>query len=97
MGAIQILRDEYPGDNAWDRFVAVFRPSWESRTDKEFYLRHLKSEDVAVVLAGDMGNRAIEWFSSPAQALENRSPRDVLESEQFGLLILRSLLMRMPR
>ena len=97
MAAIRILRDEYPGDKAWGRFVAVFRPSWDSRTDKEFYLGHLKDEELAVVLAGEMGRRAVEWFSSPAQALEGRNPLDVLTTEQSGLQILRTLLMRMPR
>lgn len=97
MGSIRIMREEYPGDAAWNRFVAVFRSSWEICTDKEFYLCNFKDEELALVLAGDMGSQSIEWFSTPIRALENRSPADVLENEMSGLQILRSLLMRMHR
>ena len=97
MDAVQVLKDEYPGDAAWERFASTFRLCWERRADKGFYLEQLKDEEIAQVLSQEMGSRAISWFSSEIKALGGRTPEDVLLNEKSGLAVIRTLLMRMPR
>jgi hypothetical protein len=97
MASIDVLRDEYPGDEAWRRFVDVFQPAWTGRVDKEPYREKLGNEDFAVVLTATMGGHALEWFNKPLGALGKRTPAEILQSEPSGDRILRTLLMRMPR
>jgi hypothetical protein len=97
MSTIDVLRDEYPGDDAWHRFVSVFRPAWEKLTDKDHYRSKFIDEEISIVLAVTMGGRADEWFNKPIGALGKRAPLDVMKSEPSGAKIIRSLLMRMPR
>lgn len=96
MSVIYILRKEYPGDEAWKKFVSIFRPSWNSCGDKTTYLQALKNEELAVVLFATMGARSLDWFCTPVRALDNKSPEHVLSAEHEGLKILRSCIMRMP-
>ena len=97
MSTIDVLRDEYPGDDAWQKFVSVFRPDWERLTDKELYRSKFGDDEIAIVLAVTMGSRADEWFNKPIGALGKRAPFDVMKNEPSGTKIMRSLLMRMPR
>ena len=97
MSAINILRDEYPGDDAWQKFVAVFRPAWDSLQDKDSYRSSLNDEEIAIVLAASMGEHAPHWFNKPCGALNKRAPIDVLKNEPAGINVIRTLLMRMPR
>lgn len=97
MNAVTFLRDEYPGDDAWGRFLSVFRPAWELCQDKGRYLAKIQDNELAIVLFASMGDHAISWFDRQCGALDNRTPSDVLRSEGLGINILRTLLMRMPR
>jgi hypothetical protein len=97
MDRLNVLRDEYPGDDAWRRFVDVFRPAWVERPDKGKVVSAIGDEEFAIVLVDSMGDRAIEWFSTPIGALDKRTPSDVLSNEPSGRTIIRTLLMRMPR
>jgi uncharacterized protein (DUF2384 family) len=97
MSVINILRDEYPGDDAWKRFVAVFRPVWEKSQGKEFDISRFGDEGVAIVLRVSMGDSASDWFNRPCGSLGKRAPVDVMASESLGVNVIRTLLMRMPR
>jgi hypothetical protein len=97
MNSNDVLRDEYPGDAAWQRFVGVFRPAWNDIEDKGSYLEALKDEDLAVVLAVSMGSEATTWFNRACPALSGYSPSNVLSTYSSGLKVIRTLLMRMPR
>lgn len=97
MSAIDVLRNEYPGDEAWHRFVMVFRPHWVTWQDKDSYLAKFGDEEIAVVLTASMGTYSIDWFDKPCGALGKRTPADVARNEVLGNVILRTLLMRMPR
>lgn len=96
MSAIAVLRDEYPGDAAWQRFVSVFRAEWAERTNRPYFMATIGDEDVAIVLAASLGERAIAWFKTPIGALDKRTPAEV-QKLPAGNRILRTLLMRMPR
>jgi hypothetical protein len=97
MSSIDVLRDEYPGDASWARFVDVFRPSWELRSDKRYVADRFGDEEIAIVLMASLKEDALDWFSRPSGALGKRSPADILQNEAQGLTILRTLQMRMPR
>ncbi len=97
MSAIDVLRDEYPGDGAWHQFVSVFRPAWDLWQDKDSYSLALGDQEVAIVLTASMGIHAPDWFAKPCGALGKRAPIDVLKNEPNGINIIRTLLMRMPR
>jgi len=97
MNVIDVLRSEYPGDAAWQRFVDVFRPSWKNWQDKSLYSKELGDEEIAIVLTASMGDRSTDWFNQPCKALGGRVPSEVLLTEQLGAQIVRTLLMRMPR
>ncbi|MBJ7314382.1 antitoxin Xre/MbcA/ParS toxin-binding domain-containing protein [Rugamonas sp. CCM 8940] len=97
MSAIDVLRDEYPGDDAWQRFVEVFRPAWGLWQEKDLYTSRLGDEEVAIVLTASLGVHAVDWFNNPCGALDTHVPIDVLRSSPSGMQIIRSLLMRMPR
>ena len=94
--SIEVLRDEYPGDAAWDRFVAAYTNDWEKVPNKEGYVSMTGSKDVSVVLGATMGANAFVWFHEPCRALGNRTPVEVLQNEFLGIQIVRTLLMRMP-
>lgn len=95
MNSIDILRNEYPGDQAWQAFVDVFRPAWKLRQDGDLYRLNIGDEEIAIVLTALMGARASDWFVNPCAALGRRAPCDVLRNEHSGLKVIRSFLMRM--
>jgi hypothetical protein len=97
MNVIDVLRTEYPGDEAWQRFVEVFRPAWEGWQEKSLYSKELGDEEIAMVLTTSMGYRSQDWFNQSCKALGGRVPSDVLLNEPLGKQIVRTLLMRMPR
>lgn len=97
MSAIDVLRNEYPGDEAWAKFVTVFRPAWDLWQDKKLHSSILGDEEIAIVLTASMGVQAVDWFSRPIGALGKKAPGDILKNEPMGLNIIRTLLMRMPR
>ena len=97
MSAIDVFRNEYPGDHAWREFVAVFRPAWQKWQDKDTYRLGLGDEEVAIVLTTTMGTYAADWFAKPCGALGKRTPIEVLTNERAGIVVIRTLLMRMPR
>ena len=96
MTTITVLRDEYPGDVAWHRFVDFHRPKWQNRKDKHIYISALGGEDFAIVLATTMGQLSLKWFDENIGALDGRSASDVLQNEPAGRTIIKTLLMRMP-
>lgn len=90
------LEAEYPGDLAWQRLVSTYLPAWEQSVDKSTLLDAVLDEDVAIVLAGYRGEKALSWYSSPCPALDGRAPTEVRKNVRGGLQIIRSVLMRMP-
>jgi hypothetical protein len=97
MSSLDVLRDEYPGEAAWQRLVAVFRPSWVGQQHKDELRALVGDEDIAIVLTAEMGEAVRDWLDSPCKAFSGKTPANVLKSEPFGAVIVKSLIMRMPR
>ena len=97
MSSLDVLRDEYPGEAAWQRLVAVFRPAWGGWQHNDELRVLLGDEDIAIVLTAEMGEEVRDWLDSPCRAFNGKTPADVFKSEPFGAVILKSLIMRMPR
>jgi hypothetical protein len=89
-----MLRDEYPGDAAWERYADAVNNRSDGRLDSPM-LEGLDREtsNVIFALAGEEGP---SWWMSPILALDNRSPSAVFRENQAGRQILRTLLMRFP-
>ena len=96
MTALQTLKDEYPGDFAWQRYVAACSTEWKTVPDQGKFIGKFGDYEIAVVLSSLLGERSLAWFDRPIEALENLSPADVLKNDQDGKIILRSLIMRVP-
>lgn len=89
---IKILYDEYPGDGAWEDCVKCV----EHVLDEE--LERLGIEKGAVsILFYQFGDkeRILEWINRNINALGGKSPKEILEDENRGKIIFRTLLMRM--
>lgn len=96
MNAISVLKNEYPGDDSWFNYVSVFSKNWNNYLHESQDLSLLADKQLAAIISTKMGKNANIWFFSPCPALESRTPKEVLENEPSGNLILRTLLMRMP-
>lgn len=96
MSEIIELKNGYPGDIAWKKFVAVHRPAWAAWEEKALYIEALGDEEFAIVLTAKVRKEALDWFKRPIGALDKRSAFDVMHSEKAGKTIIRSLLMRLP-
>ena len=92
---IEALRYEQPRDEQWGAYVNAFRGEWEARQNKATFTSNLPQEDVAIVLAGLLGESAVSWFDEANPALDGRTPAQVARDTPGGIRILRSLLMRM--
>jgi uncharacterized protein (DUF2384 family) len=79
--SVDLLIVEYPGDDAWDRFVTA-----TDAADDEI-------DSVARVM---LGTDAQQWLQTPLGALDGRSPSDVSVAEAQGRTAIRSLMMRLP-
>ncbi len=96
MSAIEVLVDEFPGNDEWLRFVQVFRPSWQHVCDQRWLSEEIGNEEIAIVLNAQMGNDALAWMKQPIGALGNRSAHDILHNHSSGELAIKALIMRMP-
>ena len=92
--SVEVLRDEFAGNESWKKMVDLYRPDWERRVDKDLYLSTVGNEEIALVMAARAGS--VEWFYQKIGALDGRSPEDVFKNEPAGAKIMKSLLMRMP-
>jgi hypothetical protein len=96
MNALDVLVDEFPGEEAWSSFVEVFRLAWENVSDKDHFIREIGDADIAIVLNARMGHEAITWVKQPIGALEQKSVLQVLKAGPPGETAVKSLIMRMP-
>ena len=96
MSAIDILIDEFPGENTWLKFLSVFNTSWADFKDNEKFAKQIGNEEIAVVLHAKMGTAAIQWMQQPIGALDRQSARQVLTTHPLGEMAIKSLIMRMP-
>jgi hypothetical protein len=96
MDALDVLAEEFPGDEAWSSFVEVFRPAWENVSDKDHLVQSIGDEDIAIVLSAKIGYDAIAWVKQPIGALDDKSVIQVLKSGSSGELAVKNLIMRMP-
>ncbi len=96
MSAIDILIDEFPGNNQWLQFVDVFREAWKQVSDQPRFAREIGNEEIAIVLNARMGHDAIAWMKQPIGALGNRSAQAVLRDHPSGEIAVKGLIMRMP-
>jgi hypothetical protein len=88
---LDTLLAEYAGVGAWRRFVSTFPEVWPEgglSTD---------DQSLARVLLAELGERAGDWLSQPAEALGGRTPLQVLNGHPQGLAAFRSVVMRFPR
>jgi Protein of unknown function (DUF2384) len=96
MNSIDIYRNEYPGDEAWKKFVEA--TCLEKRVSCDF--EHLSSitvdETVSAVLWKSMGEHAVAWLKNPCGALGKRPPAEIIKNEHLGINVIKTLLMRMP-
>jgi len=86
--ARETLRREYPGDEAWAGFVAAFRPE---ATDHRYAQASapIPAETLVAILGYDA---ALDWVD----ALDGRSPAEVIADDPDGIRIVRHVLMRLP-
>lgn len=96
MSAIDILIDEFPGNDQWLQFVDVFREAWEHVSDQRRFAKAIGNEEIAIVLNARMGKDAIAWVKQTIGALGNRSAQDVLRHHPAGEIAVKGLIMRMP-
>jgi hypothetical protein len=93
---LQVLEDEFPGEKAWTNFYNVFADNWLLMQNKDDYLKVIPEESIAAVIAVKMGSRGLSWFSTPANALDGKSPQQVFLSGPVGAIAIKTLIMRMP-
>jgi hypothetical protein len=86
----------YAGDDAFLRLVDLLRPEWRQCPDRDQFIAAFGDVEIAIVLAGNRGQRAFARFHDKIPALDHRSAADVLSNEPEGHRIIRSLLLRMP-
>jgi len=96
MRTIDILKNEYPGDSAWQNFYDVFKDGWNSVKNQAEYLREIPDEKIATVLAVKMGERGLSWFFSPSNALDGNTPSQIMSTGQQGEMAIKTLIMRLP-
>ena len=93
MSVLEILRSEYPGHEAWEKFcLAVsgvhFPDMLEVTVDRDIFA-------VATRKIGS-ADKACEWLQKEIPALDGKTVNQVFEFEHNGREIVRSLLMRLP-
>lgn len=89
------LEYDYSGDSEWEDFSSSFSVDC---ADLSALTKTGVPKDIAKVVVWKLGcnkERAIHWVDKKIPALEGRSPRQVM-SEEKGIIIIRSLLMKMP-
>ena len=96
MTVLRTLKDEYPGDAAWQNYVAAFSIGWKAISDQKKFTDKFGDYEISMVLSSLLGERSLAWFDRPIGALDNLSPADVLMNNQDGKVIVRSLIMRLP-
>ncbi|NKI72796.1 DUF2384 domain-containing protein [Collimonas pratensis] len=96
MSTLKILENEYPGDAAWRKFVLGAGTNQHASPSLAHLLDEKIDAELSAVLISTFGASAEDWLTNPCDALQRRTPIDVLRSEPEGLKILRSVLMRMP-
>jgi hypothetical protein len=94
VSSIDVLRDEYPGDDAWDRYVDAV--SKISSPPKAILMLDGLDLTTSQVICSLLGERAQSWWTSPVRALDDCSPFVTFRDNPAGRRILRTLLMRFP-
>ena len=94
MRPLDVLQNEYSGDEAWARFAASVQPFSDPGGVAEL-TPLVGDEQIASVLSAQVATGA-RWLSTALPALEGRTPASVLLEHPQGLKIVRTLLMRMP-
>jgi hypothetical protein len=90
--ARETLRREYPGDEAWAGFVAAFRPEATDHRHAQASAP-IPAETLVAILGYDA---ALDWVDRPIDALDGRSPAEVIADDPDGIRIVRHVLMRLP-
>jgi hypothetical protein len=80
----------------YSNVVVTNSTAWKLRSEKAQYISAFGDLEIAVVLAGVMGQRAFEWFHEKISALDQRSAAGVMQNEPEGPHIVRSFLLRFP-
>lgn len=88
-----VLLKEYPGDDAWDRFVSTC-PDVSADLSGKLPIE----ADILKVLYWKKGNnfdRVASWLQKPVPALDGHTVTDIIKMQE-GKTILRTVIMRMP-
>lgn len=97
MAKLDVLLAEYPGDDAWAAFAAIFRPDLGGTERHALRALSPHDGDISETVAGIFGQEATaEWLEQPIPALDGQSPVGVIASRPDGYKIVRHALMRMP-
>lgn len=97
MSALETLRFEYPGDDAWAAYAAVFAPPADAIDPDMARMLVPQDEELASTLIGIMGRaEASAWIDRSIPALDAMSPAQVIATLPGGCRIVRHLVMRMP-
>ena len=91
------LESYYPGDDDWHRFAILFVDEWSTcQFQNELLLAVNNDKEIAAVIYGSVWQNSLQWIDEPMPALNNRTPRQCIETED-GRKRLKTMLMRMPR
>ncbi|WAS96094.1 hypothetical protein [Nannocystis punicea] len=91
------LEDIDSGDEAWERFAALFRGQTALHAAGEALKRQLGGDEaLANVILASVGDAALGWIGQRNPALSGLSPCECLASEKT-LKRLREMLLRFPR
>ena len=95
MNAPVRLEQYYPGDEAWDRFVAAAPRGFENFGDSKTLQLALGGDtEMAAVVYAIVGDDAVDWALGPKEMLDGLSPAACLSDAPFRRR-LRTMLMRM--
>ena len=97
MGSLQVLLDEYSGDDDWADFASYYKLRLDDKSRQAARLLLPEDEDLAETVAGMLGLENLpEWLEYRSGVLEGNLPREVIASGPDGYKIVRHAIMRMP-
>jgi uncharacterized protein (DUF2384 family) len=79
----------------WENYVEVIPDVDTDEKDVKKLLDLVGDRGMVKVIYFHFGNTAVSWLDKPVPALEQKKPRECLESEE-GVNLLKETLMKMP-
>ena len=89
------LSKHYSGDAVWENLASLYMERWKECSFKSELLNAVSGDQkLAATIYGALGNSAMKWLDKSVPALDGRTPRSCLAT-QDGELSLRECLIRM--